>query len=124
MFYEMRQSDCYSFKRYSTKIQYEVLYMGLQHSIIDICQQHADDKFFTCDEEKYKGINYYQFATHFVNNKYNLKDVMMQIAVLDDDSEYKLKEEYFLLLSLFLLTYEYRTYKIQMIIYQNKENFY
>lgn len=36
MFYDMRQSDIYAFKRISMKIQYEVLSIGLKQSIVDI----------------------------------------------------------------------------------------
>lgn len=76
-----------------------------------------------CNDEKYLKTNYYRFSKYFVDNKYNLKDVMMQILTLNDDTEQKIKQEFYMLLSLFVLTYEYRETMIRKIIYQNKGNF-
>lgn len=36
MFFDMRQSDIYAFKRISMKIQYEILSIGLKQSMMDI----------------------------------------------------------------------------------------
>ena len=108
MFYDMCQSDIYAFKLISIKIQYEVLSIGLKQSMIDISQQHANQEPIQCIQENYEGILYYKFSSFFVDNKFNLKDIMMQIAVVNDESEQKIKEELFLLLSFFILTFEYR----------------
>lgn len=61
-----------------------------------------------CIEKNYSNIIYYQFSKYFVDNKYNLKDIMMQIAQVNEESEQKIKEELFLLISFFILTFEYR----------------
>ena len=93
MFMRMRKSDVYSFKRQSMKLQYEILALGLKSDM----QQGLDEKaklnasdgdrhdrsMFDDQEGKNKyGSNerksgiYSKFATYFVNEKENLKDVM------------------------------------------------
>ena len=47
---------------------------------------------------------------------------MMQLVNLHDDEE-RIKEELFLLLSFFILTYEHRDISIKNVIISNKENF-
>ena len=47
---------------------------------------------------------------------------MEQLVNVPDDEE-RIKEELFLLLSFFILTFEYRTDKIKSIIFRNRENF-
>ena len=42
MFYDMRQSDIYGFKRIAMKIQYEILSIGLKQSMMDISGQYAN----------------------------------------------------------------------------------
>ena len=54
---------------------------------------------------------YFRFASYFVDNASNLKNIMMQIGALTDDEE-RIKEELFLLLSFFILTFENRKPKI------------
>lgn len=49
---------------------------------------------------------------------------MIQISRTDDVSEGKNKEQLFLLLSFFILTFEYRRETIKTMIYNNRENFY
>jgi len=61
------------------------------------------------DEKKY-GI-YYKFANHFVDDKENLKDIMNQLGNCSDDDE-RIKEELFLLLSFFIMTFEKRADRI------------
>lgn len=77
-----------------------------------------------CNEEQYEGILYYKFSKFFVDNKHNLKDIMIQISQVNDESEQKIKEELFLLLSFFILTFEYRRDTIKTMIYDNRNNFY
>jgi hypothetical protein len=90
------------------KIQYEILSIGLKQSMMDISSQYANKQLIVCQEENYEGILYYKFSKFFVDNKYNLKDIMIQISKTDDVSECKNKEQLFLLLSFFILTFEYR----------------
>ena len=73
-------------------------------------------------DESYKNSQYYQFATFYVDNKENLKDIMEQLVQVPDEEE-RIKEELFLLLSFFILTFELRTDKIKSILYRNRENF-
>jgi hypothetical protein len=49
---------------------------------------------------------------------------MELVAHVSHEDESKIKEELFLLLSFFILTYEYRNDTIQSILFQNRENFY
>jgi len=51
---------------------------------------------------------YYKFCTYYVDNKHNLKNIMELVANVSHEDESKIKEELFLLLSFFILTYEYR----------------
>lgn len=106
------------------KIQYEILSIGLKQSMVDISRQYANKEPIACREETYDGIFYYFFSKFFVDNKYNLKDIMVQISTVNEDSEQKIKEELFLLLSFFILTFEYRILTIKTIIYNNRQNFY
>ena len=48
---------------------------------------------------------------------------MIQISKTDDVSECKNKEQLFLLLSFFILTYEYRRETIKTMIFDNRDNF-
>ena len=50
---------------------------------------------------------YTNFATYYVDDKENLKDILRQLGELGDDEE-RIKEELYLLLSFFILTYEKR----------------
>ena len=93
MFLDMRQSDIYAFKRVSMKIQYEILSIGLKQSMMDISKQYADKQPIECQEENYDGIFYYRFSKYFVDNKHNLKDIMVQVSAVNEDSEQKIKEE-------------------------------
>jgi hypothetical protein len=47
---------------------------------------------------------------------------MMQLSNLDADEE-RIKEELFLLLSFFILTFEFRSLSIKSVIVRNKSNF-
>ena len=123
MFYDMRQSTLYGFKRICLKIQYEILSLGLKQCMIDISAQYCNSLPLECDEAKYEGIMYYKFSKFFVENKYNLKDIMIQISQTDEQSHSKYKEQLFLLLSFFILTYEYRHKTIRTIIFNNRDNF-
>ena len=49
---------------------------------------------------------------------------MIQISKTDDVSESKNKEQLFLLLSFFILTFEYRRETIKTMIFNNRDNFY
>jgi len=51
-----------------------------------------------------------------------LKGIMQQLGDLSDDEE-RIKEELFLLLSFFILTFEHRQDRIKNIILKNKSNF-
>lgn len=104
LFLDMRKSDVYSFKRHSMKLQYEILSIGLKGSIIAITQGNREIP------DEYKGP-YFKFSTFFVDDKENLIDVMKQLVSVSDDME-RIKEELFLLLSFFILTYEHRAEKI------------
>ena len=84
---------------------------------------HAEEDIIL-DPKKYKDMPYYKFGTHFVDNKNNLKNIMELVAGVSNDPESKINEELFLLLSFFILTYEYRCDAIQSILYKNRENFY
>lgn len=92
--------------------------------MIDISSQFVNREEYVCVESKYEGILYYKFSKYFVDNKHNLKDIMMQISIVSDESEQKIKEELFLLISFFILTFEYRRDTIKTMIYKNRENFY
>lgn len=52
--------------------------------MIDISNQYRDSQVVECDETKYEGIMYYKFSKFFVENKYNLKDIMIQLSQTDD----------------------------------------
>ena len=69
--------------------------------------------------EKQKNGLYHKFANHFVDDKENLKDIMQQLGNCSDDDE-RIKEELFLLLSFFIMTFEKRADRIQNIILKNK----
>jgi len=66
-------------------------------------------------------VIYYKFCTYYVDNKHNLKNIMELVA---NATESKIKEELFLLLSFFILTYEYRIVSIQSLLFKNRDNFY
>lgn len=67
-----------------------------------------------------KGL-YHNFASYYVDDKENLKEIMRQLGELGDDEE-RIKEELYLLLSFFILTYERRQQRIQSILLKNKDN--
>lgn len=127
----MRQSDVYSFKRQSMKLQYEILGLGLkselQHNIqnkeLDVSEGERHDRSMYEDEgvNTQRGGLYNKFANFFVDDKENLKDIMQQLGSLSDDEE-RIKEELFLLLSFFILTLGKRADRIRNIIKKNKEN--
>lgn len=60
--------------------------------MMDISAQYANKEAIVCQEDNYEGILYYKFSKYFVENKYNLKDIMIQISKTDDVSECKNKE--------------------------------
>ena len=70
----------------------------------------------------YKNSLYYNFSSYYVDDKDNLKDIMEQLVQVADE-EVRIKEELFLLLSFFILTWEHRNDKIQQLICRNKQNF-
>lgn len=71
-------------------------------------------------EEKRNGL-YCKFANFFCDDKENIKDIMQQLGNCSDDDE-RIKEELFLLLYFFIMTFEKRAYSIQNIILKNKQN--
>lgn len=73
-------------------------------------------------DKSYQKALYYRFSTYFVDNKENLKDIMEQLVQVPDEEE-RIKEELFLLLSFFILTFELRADRIKSIIFRNKQNF-
>lgn len=122
------------------KLQYEILSLGLKGSMIALAEEHKakmqhesegdryDRSIFDDmsqqkkygDKDKKHGL-YYRFATYFVDDKNNLKDICQQLGSLSDDEE-RIKEELFLLLSFFILTFEKRQEAIQDAIKKNKAN--
>lgn len=104
-------------------MQYEILSIGLKGSIISINQGQDEQDFEYKYEipESAKGP-YFTFSTYFVDDKENLKDIMQQLGSVSDQHE-RIKEELFLLLSFFILTFEHRAERIQNIIQKNKTNF-
>lgn len=98
------------------KLQYEILSIGLKESMIAIAQQQSAKNL------SYKNSLYYNFSSYYVDDKDNLKDIMEQLVQVADE-EVRIKEELFLLLSFFILTWEHRNDKIQQLICRNKQNF-
>lgn len=96
------------------KLQYEILSIGLKDSVMELINENKN-------QNKKKSL-YFYFSTYFVDDKENLKDLMKHLGTLTDDDE-RIKEELFLLLSFFILTFEYRQPAIQNIIIKNKDNF-
>ena len=82
------------------KLQYEILSIGLKGSMMSLAKNEGSIP------EKAKGP-YFRFSTYFVDDKENLKGIMQQLGDLSDDEE-RIKEELFLLLSFFILTFEHR----------------
>lgn len=82
------------------KLQYEILRIGLKQSMMDLVNDRKPDQ----DEMK---PMYYYFATFFVDDKENLKEITTKLGDLPDDED-KVKEECYLLLSFFILTFENR----------------
>jgi hypothetical protein len=72
------------------------------------------------EEEKKQGL-YNKFSNYFVNDKENLKDIMEQLGSLSED-EVRIKEELFILLYFFIMTFEKRPDRIRNIILKNKDN--
>lgn len=79
-----------------------------------------DDKSNRNNTKVNKGL-YYNFSNYFVDDKENLKDIMQQLGETTDDDE-RIKEELFLLLSFFIITFPHRVLKIQNIILKNKNS--
>ena len=50
---------------------------------------------------------YFKFSNYFCDDKENLKDIMEQLGNLGDD-ELRIKEELFMLLSFFIITFDNR----------------
>mmetsp|Transcript_18559 Transcript_18559/g.28509 ORF Transcript_18559/g.28509 Transcript_18559/m.28509 type:complete len:83 (+) Transcript_18559:966-1214(+) len=81
MFRRMRNSDVYSFKRLSMKLQFEILGIGLKGSTIYLTEQIKTGSYTTHEEyvsgipDKLKGP-YFHFASYFVDDKDNLKGLM------------------------------------------------
>lgn len=50
---------------------------------------------------------YNKFANYFCDDKENLKDIFMQLGTLDDN-EVRIKEELFMLLYFFIITFSTR----------------
>lgn len=73
----------------------------------------------TRTNESYMNALYYRFSSFFVDNLANLKDIMEQLVEVPDEEE-KIKEELFLLLSYFILTFEHRVDKIKTVIFRNR----
>lgn len=117
MFLNMRQSNVYAFKRLSMKLQYEILSIGLKESMVAIAKE--GQSITSRKDESYKAAQYYRFSTFFVDNKDNLKDIMEQLVQIPDEEE-RIKEELFLLLSFFILTFELRADKIKQVLFRNR----
>jgi hypothetical protein len=83
------------------KLQYEILSIGLKEAMMSLANNHGSIP------EKAKAQPYFRFSTYFVDDKENLKGIMQQLGDLSDDEE-RIKEELFLLLSFFILTFEHR----------------
>ena len=82
---EMRKSDSYSFKRLSIKLQYEILTLGLESSIMNLmhiqkgAQVPIDNgqlKDLVIQNVNIDKTPYFNFANYFVDDKQNLKDIM------------------------------------------------
>ena len=116
------------------KLQYEVLTLGLQTTIqwmpeIQLQEGEGDEEARQYFEDKvpehmrnkyYNRGHFYRFSTYFVDKKENLIDIMKQLG---SESQERIKEELFLLLSFFILTFEYRKHRIRNMIVKNKRNF-
>jgi protein tyrosine phosphatase len=85
LFMEMRKSDSYSFKRLSIKLQYEILTLGLESSIINLMHlqksaqvpiDNAQLKDLVLQNVNTERTPYFHFANYFVDDKQNLKDIM------------------------------------------------
>ena len=126
MFRGMRNSQVYSFKRLSMKLQFEILTIGLKNCTIYLAEQLKTGQFTTYEEyinnipDRVKGP-YFHFASFFVDDKENLKDILRQLGELTDDEE-RIKEELFMLLSYFILSFEYREDRIKNILVRNLGN--
>lgn len=62
-----------------------------------------EDKSARNNNKVNKGL-YYNFSNYFVDDKENLKDIMQQLGETTEDDE-RIKEELFLLLSFFIITF-------------------
>jgi len=67
----------------------------------------TSEEFLEALPEEIKFGPYFQFASFFVDNKENLKDIMNALGNASND-ERRIKGELFYLLSLFILTFEFR----------------
>ena len=118
-------------------LQYEILAIGLKSELTSSVEEEkaldksTDERFdksmFVEDpkqmykkDEKEKGL-YNKFANYFCNDKENIKDIMQQLGALSDD-ETRIKEELFMLLYFFIMTFERREDRIKNIVLKNKDN--
>ena len=104
------------------KLQYEILSIGLKESMMFLINRSSTNISEGEVLEFHSKSPYFKFSTYFVEDKQNLKDIMIAIGNLEDD-EARIKEELFLLLSFFILTYEHRNQSIKTVIRNNKSNF-
>lgn len=79
----MRQSEIYASKRLSMNLQYVVLSIGLRESMLFLDQQLQGGVYFENHDQYLESLPaeiktgpYFKFATYFVDNKENLKDIM------------------------------------------------
>ena len=100
IFRKMRQTDNYLSLRMNMKLQYEILRIGLKQSMMDLVNDRPP-------QQATHQPMYYYFSTFFVDDKENLKDITTKLGDLPDDED-KVKEECYLLLSFFILTFENR----------------
>ena len=107
------------------KCQYEILRLGLTKQMTIVNKDYKDCTELNQDQinrinRKSKDCPFFTFSTRFCDNRANLMDLMKQMSQVADD-EVRIKEEFFNLLSMFILTFEMRTHQIQRILYKNKE---
>ena len=118
-------------------LQYEILAIGLKSELTSSNEEEKaldksvgerfdksmfmdDPKMMYKGDEKEKGL-YNKFANYFCDEKENLKDIMQQLGILSED-ETRIKEELFMLLYFFIMTFEKREDRIRNIISKNKDN--
>jgi hypothetical protein len=119
-------------------LQYEILAIGLKSELREdqdvggtenemnrsmgdrFDKSILDDVMVYAGNERRKGI-YNKFSNYFVDDKENLKDIMEKLGNLNDD-EIRIKEELFMLIYFFIMTFNKRTERIKNIIIKNKGN--